>query len=366
MAHVLIAANSSWNLENFRSSLIRELLRQGHKITTVSPDTHGVTVDGLPLDHRTCRIDRWGRNPFRELAGVSSFAAIIVRERPDVVLGFTIKPNLYASMVCRLLRIPVLPNVTGLGTAFLGSRALQRAVLLLYRFAFRGARTVFFQNTDDQELFVRERLVREGQSRVLPGSGVDLSLFVPSDLPKETRFLMIARLLRDKGVREYVAAAKMLKMKLPSLTFSLLGELDTQNPGAIKKQELDAWIEEGVIDYLGSTSDVRPSISQSTAVVLPSYREGLPRTLLEAAAMGRPLIGTDVPGCREVVREGLTGFLCEVRNPDSLAAAMERLAHTPHDERARMGSQARAMAQEEFDEALVLKAYAEALQDLSI
>jgi len=365
MARILFVANNSWNLENFRVGLMRQLLREGHQLITVSPDADGVTVDGLDLRHRTCRIDRTGKNPLKELAGLSSLAAIIFQERPDAVLSFTIKPNLYAALACRLLKIPIVPNVTGLGTAFLSGKALRRAVSLLYRFAFRAAPVVFFQNKDDQALFTSEGLVQAGQSRVLPGSGIDLSFFSPSELPKDTRFLMIARLLGDKGVREYVAAARSLKARLPSATFSLVGDLDGKNPSAIQKQELDNWVAEGAIDYLGAASDVRPFIGKSTVVVLPSYREGLPRALLEGAAMGRPLIGTDVPGCRELVREGLTGFLCEARNVESLVAAMERFARTTYDERARMGAQARAMAEEEFDEKLVHLAYVKAIQDFS-
>ena len=365
MAHVMIAANSSWNLENFRSGLIRELLREGHEVTTVSPDTQELTIDGEVVHHRRWKLDRSGRNPVKELVRVSSFAAIVLQERPDVVLGFTIKPNLYGSIVGRLLGVPVVPNVTGLGTAFLSGRALRRSALLLYRAAFRRAPIVFFQNRDDQALFIRERLVREGQSRIVPGSGIDLASFRPSELPKDTRFLMIARLLGDKGVREYVAAARLLRAKLPTASFSLLGELDPQNQSAIAKQELDSWIAEGVIDYLGSVSDVRPFIDQSSAVVLPSYREGLPRTLLEGAAMGRPLIGADVPGCREVVREGVTGFLCEARNVESLVAAMEQFARITRDERALMGARARAMAEAEFDERLVHMAYVKAINDVA-
>jgi glycosyltransferase involved in cell wall biosynthesis len=310
-------------------------------------------------------MDRSSRNPTKELLDLFRLGAIIRQERPDVVLGFTVKPNLYASTVCRIFNVPVVPNVTGLGTAFLGSPALRRAVSLMYRFAFRDAPTVFFQNKDDQQLFIRERLVRADQSRVLPGSGVDLTFFSPSELPKDARFLMVARLLADKGVREYVSAARKLRTKLPTATFSLLGELDAQNVTAIQKQELDAWVGEGTIDYLGSTPDVRPFIEQSTAIVLPSYREGLPRTLLEGAAMGRPLVGTNVPGCREVVRDGVTGFLCEARNVDSLATAMERFAGTAHNERVRMGAEARAMVEREFGEGLVTKAYLEVINALS-
>ena len=357
-------ANSSWNLDHFRGGLIRALAREGHRVTTVSPDAKGVTVGDLRLAHRTWGMDRSGTNPFKELTSVASLARIIVSERPDIVFGFTIKPNIYALSLCRLLGIPAVPTVTGLGTAFLGTSAFRRAATLFYRFAFSRAKAVFFQNPDDQALFLREKVVRVGQSRVVPGSGIDLAHFHPTELPAQPRFLMIARLLGDKGVREYVAAARILRSRFPSATFALLGELDRDNRSAIGEEELEAWVREDAVEYLGSATDVRPDIGQSTAIVLPSYREGLPRTLLEGAAMGRPLIGTDVPGCRAVVRDGLTGFLCEARNAGSLAAAMERLARMRPDERARLGAEARLMAEREFDEKLVTRAYLELVESV--
>lgn len=361
MARVLVVANNSWNIQHFRAGLIRALLDQGHEVTTVSAEPLGVTIDGRPVPHRTWRMSRSGTNPFRELADIGRLAAILIGERPDLMLGFTIKPNIYACGLSRLLGIAAAPNVTGLGTAFLGGRSFRRLVVVLYRFAFAKTRMVFFQNPDDQELFVSEGIVERSRSRVLPGSGIDLSRFAPAELPAEIRFLMIARLLGDKGVREYADAARQVKARFPGARFALVGALDRENRTAIGKHELDRWIEEGVIDYLGATADVRPFIAGSTALVLPSYREGLPRTLLEGAAMARPLIGADVPGCRELVRDGLTGFLCEPRDARSLAAAMERLAGLSHDVRIRMGQQARAMAEREFDEKHVLAAYLELL-----
>ncbi|HET8720773.1 MAG TPA: glycosyltransferase family 4 protein, partial [Nitrospira sp.] len=259
------------------------------------------------------------------------------------------------------LGVDAVPNVTGLGTAFLRGSVFRRTVLTMYRFAFTHAKAVLFQNPDDQALFLREGIVRPGQSRVIPGSGIDPTHFRPVELPAEPRFLMIARLLGDKGVREYVAAARKLKASFPSAGFALLGELDRQNRSAVSTGELEAWVRESVIEYVGSKRDVRPHIARSSAVVLPSYREGLPRTLLEGAAMARPLIGTDVPGCRELVRDGVTGFLCEARDADSLAAAMERLARMSHDERMRLGTEARSMVEREFDQTLVSDAYLELL-----
>ena len=359
MARILMIANSSWNLAHFRAALIAALLRAGHELTTVSPDLEAPGIGDLELPHRIWRMDRSGTNPLKELAAIASLARIIAAERPDMVLGFTIKPNIYGGGLCRLLRIPAVPTVTGLGTAFLGRPLFRRSVVALYRFAFSRAKAVFFQNPDDEALFIGGRIVRPGQSRVVPGSGIDLARFAPARLPDEPRFLMIARLLGDKGVREYVAAARRLKETLPSATFALLGEIDSDNRTAVQEQELGAWVREGAVEYLGAAADVRPFIAQASALVLPSYREGLPRTLLEGAAMGRPLIGTDVPGCRQLVREGVTGFLCAPREHDSLADAMERLARLPAGERARLGAEARLVAEREFDEKLVQAAYLE-------
>lgn len=357
MARILVAANSTWNLHNFRRGLIRELLKNGHEVITVSPDPRGIEIDDLKVPHRTCELQRSGTNPLKEISLLWRLGRIVRKERPDALFSFTIKPNIYGSLVCRMFNVAAVPNVSGLGASFLGSPLFRRAILLLYRFAFARAPTVFFQNPDDRALFIRERIVEPAQAKVVPGSGIDLASFVPAELPQEPRFLMIARLLSDKGVREYVEAAHLLRQSLPEASFLLLGDIDTHNPAGIPEQEIREWAQQGAIEYLGAADDVRPFIRDAAAVVLPSYREGLPRTLLEGAAMGRPLIGTDVPGCREVVREGITGFLCEAKSASSLAAAMERLARSPNEQQAQMGTQARAMAEREFDQSLVIAAY---------
>jgi glycosyltransferase involved in cell wall biosynthesis len=357
MARLLVAANSTWNLENFRSGLIGEFLRSGHEVTTLPPDPQGVTIDEKFIPHRVWRMERSSIGPGKNLASMLQMLRIIRQEKPDLFLGFTIKPNIYGSIACRVFKVPTILNVSGLGTAFLRGSAFRRATLLLYRFAFARADAVFFQNPDDAELFINKHAVRANQAHLLAGSGINPATFAFSSMPKEPRFLMIARLLADKGVREYVAAARLLKARNPAATFALLGELDHQNRTSINEGELNQWVCEGVVDYLGAAKDVRPFIREAAAVVLPSYREGLPRTLLEGAAMGRALIGTDVPGCRQVVREGVTGFLCEPRSARSLAAAMERFANSAYAERVAIGRKARAMVEEEFDEKLVFAAY---------
>jgi glycosyltransferase involved in cell wall biosynthesis len=256
--------------------------------------------------------------------------------------------------------------VSGLGTAFLSGGLLGRFVSLLYMLAFRKAAVVYFQNVEDRNLFVGDRLVRADQARLLPGSGINLKRFAMTALPlgAHIRFLMVARLLGDKGVREYVEAARIARRIVPEARFGLLGAIDDGNRTAISADELAEWVREGVIDYLGEVSDVRPQLAEATVIVLPSYREGLPRSLLEGAAMGRPLIATDVPGCRELVEDGVNGFLCRARDRDSLSAAMIRMATLDEGVRAKMGARSRQLAEERFNEELVTKAYVMALAEL--
>lgn len=363
MARIIVSANSTWNLQHFRGSLIKELIRHGHEIITISPDPSGVEIDGVKFPHRSCKMVRSGMNPIQDVGYFSGLLRILLEEKPNFFLGFTIKPNIYGCIASRLCRIPAVPNVSGLGTAFLGASHLKRVALGMYRFAFRRATSVFFQNAADQSLFVAKGIVRPDRTRVLPGSGIDLDRFRMSGVPAGLTFLMIARLLGDKGVREYVEAARRFRRTNPNATFRLLGDMDPHNRTGIAKSELDGWISEGIIEYLGSTSDVREHIRDASAIVLPSYREGLARTLLEGAAMGRPLIATSVPGCREVVREAETGFLCEPRSVTSLVAALDRFAEISTDERSRMGIRARTMAEEEFREELVFRNYLEVIEN---
>lgn len=363
MARILMIANNSWNLQHFRRPVVIGLASAGHVITTVSPDPDGIDVEGLRPPHRRWTMHRAGMNPLKEAATLQRLHRIIAQEKPDLVFSFTIKPNLYGALAGRLAGTPVIPNVSGLGSSFLGAAPVRVAVKLLYKLAFASSPRVFFQNGDDERLFVQSHIVREEQASVVPGSGVDLAHFVPTELPSSPRFLMIGRLLRDKGVREYVGAAEMLSKRVPAARFALLGDVDPHNPTAITEQELQTWVARGVVDYLGAVADVRPFIREASAIVLPSYREGLPRALLEGAAMARPLVAADVPGCRAVVREGVTGFLCHACDAASLAAAMERLATVGHDERLRMGLEARRMVEAEFDQRLVVDAYLAAVAD---
>lgn len=367
--NVLMTVNAAWNIWNFRRPLVEALAGDGHRITVLAPpDDFASQIESLGCRVRPLKMSLKGLNPLEDLMLQRRFARIFREERPQTVLSFTIKNNIFGARAARSTRIPFIPNVTGLGTAFLSGRLLQTVTEQLYRDAFAALPVVFFQNPDDRDLFVDRRLVRRDQARLVPGSGIDLDRFsaAPMSLADgRPVFLMIARLLRDKGVLEFVEAARRVKAQSPLARFQLLGAVGSENRSAIDRDTLDRWVADGDVEYLGTTADVRPAIAAASCVVLPSYREGAPRTLIEAAAMARPLIATDVPGCRAVVAREVSGFLCEVKSADSLAAAMERfLALAPEAQRA-MGMAGRAKMEREFDQALVVGAYRDALAEIA-
>ena len=366
---IVLSANSDWNIVNFRGGLIRALRTAGYEPVVIAP--HDPSADRrmreLDVERIPIRIDRSGLNPWADLQLIGEYKRLLRRIRPVAYLGYTIKPNVYGCFAAASLGIPAIPNISGLGTAFIRSGPLQQIVKALYRVGFRRAPRVFFQNDEDRELFVDRKIVRADQARVLPGSGIDLDRFRPGPLPEGAPiFILIGRLLRDKGVVEFVEAARQLRTEMPDGRFQLLGPIDDGNRTSVSKAELQSWIAQGVIEYLGTTDDVRPFIAAASAVVLPSYREGMPRSLLEAAAMGRPLIATDVPGCREIVEEGRNGLLCVVKDARSLASAMRRFAGMSLEDRIAMGKAARRKVQEEFSEERVIRAYLDALAAIEI
>jgi glycosyltransferase involved in cell wall biosynthesis len=364
---IVMSANSDWNIANFRAGLVRALAEAGYETMVIAPQdpTSDVRMRALRVGRTPIDIDRSGLNPWADLKLLRDYRRHLKRLRPAAYLGYTIKPNVYGSFAAASLGIPALPNVSGLGTAFIRGGPLQTIVTQLYRVGFRRAPVVFFQNEEDSGLFVRRRIVRPDQVRVLPGSGVDLDRFAPALMPEgPPTFLFMGRLLRDKGVVEYVEAARSLRSQLPGARFQLLGAVDEGNRTAVSQVELDSWVAEGVVEHLGTTDDVRPFIAAASAVVLPSYREGLPRSLLEAAAMGRPLVASDVPGCRDVVDDEINGYLCTVRDVASLTSAMRRLAQLPPAQQLAMGQAGRRKVQERFSEAFVVSAYLEVLAGL--
>lgn len=359
---VVISINASWNIINFRKGLIAGLQRAGYRVVALAPtDAYSGLLQSLGVEHVPIEMDSQGASPARDLGLLLRYYKALRRIRPAVFLGYTAKPNVYGSLAAHFLNIPVVNNVAGLGTAFIRHGPLTKIVTSLYRLAFRRSFTVFFQNPEDRDLFVSEGIVRPGQAALLPGSGIDLVHFAPARherLPDQPfTFLLVARLLWDKGVGEFVQAARIVKRRHPSVRFQLLGFLDVANRTAISQNDVSGWVSESTIEYLGHEDDVRPFIAAADCVVLPSYREGLPRTLLEAAAMAKPLIATDVPGCRHVVEDGVNGFLCAARDPGSLADAMEKMLSLGSSALLELGAAARARAETEFDERHVVDRY---------
>jgi glycosyltransferase involved in cell wall biosynthesis len=311
------------------------------------------TLAAMGVAYREVPIEGQGMRPGRDLRALRALVALFREVRPDIVLGYTIKPVIYGSFAAHLAGVPQrFSMITGVGHTFIAqnwtTRAIAPLVQALYRLALRSNDRLFFQNPDDRALFERLQLVRHPEQAVLiNGSGVDLEAFRPAPLPAAPSFLLLGRLIAEKGIREYVEAARIIRAKHPGVVFRLAGGIDN-HPTAISERELQSWVEEGVVEYLGRLDDVRPAIAASAVYVLPSYREGTPRSVLEAMAMGRPIVTTDEPGCRETVQDGVNGRLVPARDVPALTAALDRFLAAP-GLIARMGRESRRIAVEKYD-----------------
>jgi glycosyltransferase involved in cell wall biosynthesis len=365
---ILVSINTSWNIYHFRAPLIRALRQAGYRVSSAAPpDDYSQRLHTIVDTHIDLPMDNAGTSPLRDGLLFIRYLRLLKQLRPAILLTYTIKPNVYGTLAAALLGIPSIANVSGLGTTFIHRGLVTRLVKLLYRLAFRYTHCVFFQNPEDMALFLQERLVSPKKARLLPGSGINLTEFAPqnppSSAPDAPAFLLIARLLWDKGIGEYVEAARIVKRQHPNVRFRLMGARDVKNQTAIPNDVLDQWIAEGIIDYLGHQDDVRPAIAAHDCIVLPSYREGLPRTLLEAAAMGKPLIATDVPGCRQLVTTGDNGLLCFPHDAADLARCMLEFIMLPSATRQQMGQRSRTIAEYSYDESLVFRAYLDAIDE---
>jgi glycosyltransferase involved in cell wall biosynthesis len=362
---VAIVANSAWYLHNFRLALARELSSCGHVPIFIGPsDGYEDKLKAAGFEFRPWRLSSAGRNPIADGSSIVTLRRLLRSERIDAVLSYTPKANIYSGLATYGLPIRFIPNVSGLGRAFIQPSPLTAIVGVLYRIAFRHARRVVFQNSDDLNRFVGSGIVPVARSVRVPGSGVDLQRFTASasaEEPQPFRFLFVGRLLRDKGVVEFVDAARRIAGDHPQVEFVLLGSSHSNNPAAISRKQLDTWLAERVIQHVEQVDDVRPQLQRSSCVVLPSYREGVPRSLLEAAAMGKPVVTTDAPGCRDTVLDGETGFLCKVRDAGALEAAMRRMLNLSPEQRLLMGRNGRRFVEENFDEQLVLRTYVQML-----
>jgi len=367
LMRVAIVLNTSWNIVNFRMNLIHSLQAQGYEIHTIAPNddyTHQLIEAGCT--HHPLKMDSRGANPLKDLGLIVELFSIYRKVKPDVVLHYTIKPNVYGSLAAALLKIPVVNNVCGLGTVFLKDDLISSMAMMLYKISFRFPKKVFFQNPDDLNLFIKKKLVPKGSVDILPGSGIDLERFKPASFKrnKEFTFLLISRLITDKGVLEYIEAVKKLKAEGIDARFQILGAKDPEHKRGIKTEIVNEWIKAGTIEYLGTTADVRQFIHQADCIVLPSYREGTPRTLLEAASSSKPIIATNVPGCNQVVDHSINGLLCKLKDADDLAEKMRTMTLYSNDELMTMGNNGRLKMEREFDESIVINKYLGALTAL--
>lgn len=376
---IIVLGNQAKAMSNFWSVLIRHMRGAGHEVVCCAPpgdDAAEAALAALGARVRHYPLDRKGLNPLRDLSTARALLRLFREEKPDLLFASTIKPVIYGCMAARAAKVPhIYATITGLGYAFEADTFFKKCVnrlgRLLYRAALSGAEGVFFQNRDDIEVFRESGILTSG-ARVLTarGTGVDTKRFAPAPFPDYTAeghlagppvFLLVARLLEAKGLPEYAAAARLLRARYPEARFQVLGPPE-HGLGSVSLEQIRTWQAQGCLEYLGETRDVRPYVAAAHVLVLPSWREGTPTSIMEGMSMGRPAVVTDAPGCREVVHNGVNGYLVPVRDPQALARAMEAFITVPEDI-SRMGQAGRELALREFD---AEKVAARILEDMRV
>jgi glycosyltransferase involved in cell wall biosynthesis len=350
---VIFVANKSWNLYNFRKPVIQHFLALKINVVIAAPkDDWSLKLVEMGCEFVNINIDCKGKNPLSDFVVMLKLYQLYRTMKPTCVFHFTIKPNIYGNMAARWANVPSINTITGLGTVFLQSTFSSWLAQKMYAISLFRHGFTLFQNHDDRVLFIKKGIVQASNTGYVPGSGIDTQHFYQAPLNSKSPFVisLMARLLVDKGIREYIQAIVMFQKQYGSQAaiFQLIGDLDTNPQTAIPESDLQQWIEDGLINYLPFKNDVRPYIESSTLVVLPSYREGLSKSLLESAAMGRPLVATDVPGCREVCLTGQNGVICEVKNATSLFNALCHVYEMELDELKRMGEHSRQLVEQKF------------------
>jgi glycosyltransferase involved in cell wall biosynthesis len=359
---IAIVANSTWNIYNFRLNILRALEEKGAEIVVIAPIDKYIfylnefkNVRHIPLK----RLSRKSTNPLRDVLLFNEFYRIYQREKFDVVLHYTIKPNIWGNLAARFCKTPSVCAVTGLGYAFLHNGWVEKLSTFLYRFSFKSAKKVIFENIDDRLLFIEKKIITAQQGISVKGCGINIEHFVPQEADKKpkgkTIFTFIGRLLYDKGIHEFVEAARIIKKTHQNVEFWVVGGIDEDNPATVSEETLLQWVNEKIIIEKGTSDDVRREIRNSDCIVFPSYREAIAKVLQEAMAMEKPVITTDVAGCREAVDVGENGFLVQVKNAESIAFFIEKFLELPDNERLAMGKKGREKVVREFDERDIAK-----------
>lgn len=361
--------NHPWSLYNFRLGVIKALLRKGYKVVVITPPDEKyvglLTSEGCL--HVPFELDAGGKRVLNDVKSFYQLWKIYRRLKPDLIFHYTIKPNIYGTICAKSFNIPSISIICGTGYTFSQKNWLYFLVRLLYKYSLVWSKEVWFINKFQKELFEKANLVSATQSRLLPGEGINTSFFRPERKDASIEkfiFLMTGRMILDKGVNEFVEAARRLKERYKdSIDCQLLGFTDVQNPNAISKEEIEGWHKEGIINFLGDTDDVRAYLKNADCLVLPTYYlEGIPRSLLEAASMEKPIITTDIVGCRDVVEDSKNGFLVEPKNVEDLFEKMQQMFFLDATERSKMGESGRAKVVECFDEQLVIPVYLKVLE----
>jgi glycosyltransferase involved in cell wall biosynthesis len=363
---IVIISNTSWSIYNFRFNLAKFLQNNNYDIICIAPKDKYSSYLAESFTYYDIFIDNKGVNPINDSKILYQLYKLYKKIQPDIVLNFTIKPNIYSSIIARILSIPTISNITGLGTVFIKQTIITKLVKRLYKFALQKNYKIFFQNSDDKELFNANNLINMKYVDVLPGSGIDTTKFIPiqTNINENFMFLFIGRLLKDKGIYEFIDAIKIVQQNYPNILFQVVGDIDNKNNTSITQENLNQWIDNKLIEYYRFSDDIASYIANADCVLLPSYREGTPRVLLEAASMEKPLISTNVPGCRNVVDDGVNGFLCEVKNSKDLANKMEKMLNLSKEERQKMGKRGREKMIKEFDEKIVIDKYLQTIKEI--
>lgn len=351
---VVFSSNISWSIYNFRLSLLKSLQDEGHEICTVAfKDDYSIKLieEGFKFEHIS--LNNNSRNLVEDIKVIFKYYKIYKKINPDVICHNAIKPNIYGTIAARLLNIPIVNNISGLGTLFIKKSFSTLIAIQLYKFSQQFANRVIFQNPDDKNLFINHNIIDASRCHIVQGSGVDTTKFVNTRLHvnrEEFSFLFVGRLIKDKGILEFIEASRMVKLKYPNIQFNILGPLYLNNSTAVTKSELNSWVlKEKIVNYLGETDDVITEMQNTDCLVLPSYREGLSRVLIEASSMSLPIITSNVPGCKDVVVDQLTGFLCKPKDAIDLYDKMMKMLMLDKNERLKMGHRGRERVLEKFD-----------------
>ena len=349
---ILILANDSGGLYNFRRELIEELLKNNEIVISVPNGNFIDVLSDMGVRHINTPVDRRGIKPIKDVMLIYRYRKIVKSEIPDSVITYTIKPNIYGGIVCGISKIPYAINITGLGTAFQKAGILRTIVVRLYKIALNKAKVVFFENSENRKLFIDEAIVNENKTCLLMGAGVNLNRFQVTDYPRgdTVKFLFMGRVMKEKGIDELLLAMKRLIDEKRQVELSVLGSLEENYSEEIERYEAEGWLH-----YYGVQKDVRPYIAKSHCFVLPSWHEGMANTNLECAAMGRPVITSNIHGCLEAVEDGVSGYLCEKQNVDSLYQVMKEFIGLSHEERKAMGLAGRKHMEKVFDKKKVVQ-----------